>query len=195
MFDNNEKCLLPPFRHWSRHIATVPKGFLRYQVLELLNKSPLSGSEIINEIEKRTNGCWKPSPGSVYPLLAWLQDNGYIREVPTEESGIKRYMLTEKGKILLEEQRKLCDQFHIDKKFFAFPFIASLWIRIPLEKATEIRQSFRRVFKALISLGLTLGEQPSEEVIKEISRILDETAQRIEEIEKKLRSEKNGRSN
>ncbi|MCS7136732.1 MAG: PadR family transcriptional regulator, partial [Aigarchaeota archaeon] len=72
----------PPFRHWLRHMAAVPKGFLRLQVLELLNEKPMSGSEIMSEVERRTNGCWRPSPGSVYPLLAWLQDNGYVREVP-----------------------------------------------------------------------------------------------------------------
>lgn len=191
MFSGN----LLSFRYWLRHIATVPKGFLRYQVLELLNEKPLSGSEIINEIEKRTNGYWKPSPGSVYPLLAWLQDNGYIREVSTKESEVKRYILTEMGKKLLEEQRKLHNQFFIDKKCFVFPFIISLWFRFPPEKTTEIRESFRRIFKTLINLILILEEQYSEEVIKEISKILNETAQRIEEIEKKVRGEKNGRSN
>jgi len=98
MFDNcgySSPPPLPPFRHWLRHMAAVPKGYLRYQVLELLNEKPMSGSEIMNEIEKRTGGCWKPSPGSVYPLLAWLQDNGYVREVPVEESGVKRYTLTD----------------------------------------------------------------------------------------------------
>ncbi|MCR6692088.1 MAG: PadR family transcriptional regulator, partial [archaeon YNP-LCB-003-016] len=109
----------PPSRHWARHMATVPKGFLRYQVLELLNEKPLSGSEIMSEIEKLTNGCWKPSPGSIYPLLSWLQDDGYIQGVPTEESGMKRYMLTEKGRKLLEEQRKVYAQFRMDRKFFA----------------------------------------------------------------------------
>ena len=111
----------PRFRHWIRHMAAVPKGFLRYQVLELLNEKPLSGSEIISEIEKRTNGLWKPSPGSVYPLLAWLQDNGYIKEVPAEESGIKRYTLTDKGKKLLEEQRKIREQYKDKAKFLAPP--------------------------------------------------------------------------
>jgi DNA-binding PadR family transcriptional regulator len=52
----------------------------------------------MHEIEKRTGGFWKPSPGSVYPLLAWLQDNSYIREVPGEEDGVKRYTLTDKGR-------------------------------------------------------------------------------------------------
>ena len=74
MFDEEHPPPHLPFKYWMRYMAAVPKGFLRYQVLELLNEKPLSDSEITNEIEKKTNGCWKPSPGSVYPLLAWLQD-------------------------------------------------------------------------------------------------------------------------
>ena len=93
-------------KHWMRHTAMVPKGFIRYHVLEVLNQKPMSGSEIMNEIEKRTGGFWKPSPGSIYPLLAWLQDNGYIKELPIE-NGLKRYELTKSGKLLFEEQKKI----------------------------------------------------------------------------------------
>jgi|YelNatPaOPRAMG01_1025707.scaffolds.fasta_scaffold38252_1 DNA-binding PadR family transcriptional regulator len=177
---------LPPFRHWLRHMAAVPKGFLRYQVLELLNEKPLSGSEIMNEIERRTNGCWKPSPGSVYPLLAWLQDNGYIREVPAEESGVKRYTLTDKGKKLLEEQRKVRVQFRMGRKLFVPPLLGSLWLRIPPEEAEEVREAFRRLFKAFFSLGMSLEEHFSEQAIKETLKVLKETAQRLEDIERKL---------
>ena len=45
----------------------------------------MSGSEIMEELEKRTGGRWKPSPGSVYPLLAWLLESGYTEEVPKEK--------------------------------------------------------------------------------------------------------------
>jgi len=44
----------------------VPKGFLRYQVLRLLKEKPMSGSEIMSEIEEETDGNWRPSPGSIY---------------------------------------------------------------------------------------------------------------------------------
>jgi DNA-binding PadR family transcriptional regulator len=171
-------------------MAAVPKGYLRYNVLELLNEKPMSGSEIMNEIEKRTGGCWKPSPGSVYPLLAWLQDNGYIREVPAEESDVKLYTLTDKGKQLLEEQRKVRAHFRMGGKFFVPPFMGGIWMRLPLEKAEEIRESFRRLFKVVFTLGLTLEERFSEQAIKEALTIMNETAQKLEEVEKKLRGEK-----
>ncbi|MEM1566691.1 MAG: PadR family transcriptional regulator [Candidatus Bathyarchaeia archaeon] len=193
MFDDEEfppPPPLPPFRHWLRHVAAVPKGFLRFQVLELLSEKSMSGSEIINEIERRTGGWWKPSPGSVYPLLAWLQDNGYIREVPAEETGVRRYTLTDKGKQLLEEQRKVRCHFRMGRKFFALPMMGGLWLRIPAEKAEEIRESFRRLFKALFSLGLTLEERFSEQTLKEALTVLNETAKRLEEIEKRLKGEK-----
>ncbi|MCS7124017.1 MAG: PadR family transcriptional regulator [Candidatus Bathyarchaeota archaeon] len=180
----------PPFRHWMRHIAAVPKGFLRYQVLELLSEKPMSGSEIISEIERRTGGWWKPSPGSVYPLLAWLQDNGYVREVPTEETGVRRYGLTDKGKQLLEEQRKVRHHFPMGRKFFALPMMGGLWLRIPQDRAEEIRESFRHFLKALFSLGLTLEERFSEQALKEALTVLNETTKRLENLEKRLKGEK-----
>ncbi|MEM4405781.1 MAG: PadR family transcriptional regulator [Candidatus Methanomethylicaceae archaeon] len=183
---------LPPFRYWMRHMATVPKGFLRYQVLELLNEKPLSGSEIMDEMEKKTNGSWRPSPGSVYPLLAWLQDNSYIKEVPADfqESGIKRYMLTDKGKQLLEEQRKLRERFAMGHKIFAPPLFGSLWLRIPSKEAEELRTALHRLIKAIFNLGMDLEATFSEEVLKETLKVLNETAQKFEEIDKKLQGEK-----
>jgi len=168
-------------------MAAVPKGWLRYQVLELLNEKPMSGSEIMNEIERRSNGCWKPSPGSVYPLLAWLQENGYIREVPTEEAGVKRYTLTDKGKQLLEEQRKVEAQFGRERKFFASPFFGALWFRLPPEKAGELRGAVRRLVKAFFNIGLSLEEKFSEQALKETLKVLNDTAQKLEDLEKKLR--------
>ncbi|MEM2909969.1 MAG: PadR family transcriptional regulator [Nitrososphaerota archaeon] len=177
---------LPPFRHWIRHMAAVPKGFLRYYVLELLNDRPLSGSEIMNEIERMTGGCWKPSPGSVYPLLAWLQDNGYIEEVPAQESGIKRYTLTTKGRGLLEEQRKIRSHFGMERMALIPPFCGPR-LRIPLKDVEEIQGTFRRFFRALFNLRMSLEEKFSEPVLKESLEVLNEAAQKLEEIEKKLK--------
>ena len=103
-------------RNWLRHNAMVPKGYLRYHVLESLNQQPMSGSELMDAIQKHTEGTWKPSPGSIYPLLAWLQDNAYIKELPTE-NGFKRYELTQSGKDFLEEQTKIREKFSQNSGF------------------------------------------------------------------------------
>jgi DNA-binding PadR family transcriptional regulator len=189
MFDDVYK-QFPSIRRWLRHVAAAPKGFLRYYVLELLSERPMSGSEIMDEVERITGGCWRPSPGSIYPLLAYLQDNGYIQEVPSGEAGVKRYTLTDKGKHLLEEQRRMREHIFAGRRLFAPPFLGFFWPRVPLEKVEETYESFRRLAKALFSLGLTLKERFSEEAVKAVSDILNEAAQKIEDLERNLRSGK-----
>jgi DNA-binding PadR family transcriptional regulator len=172
-----------------RHTAMVPKGFIRYQVLEALSQKPMSGSEIIDEIEKHTSGFWKPSPGSIYPLLAWLQDNGCIKELPTE-NGLKRYELTENGKSLLEEQKKIREKFREEVGFLPAPFFDSFLMRIPPEKTVEIRNSIRRLAIAFFHLGSTLQEKFSEQSLNEALSAVDEASRKLEEINKKLKGEK-----
>jgi DNA-binding PadR family transcriptional regulator len=176
-------------RKWMRHTAMVPKGFLRYQVLEALNEKPMSGSEIMEEIEKHTGGFWKPSPGSIYPLLSWLQDNSYIKELPTE-NGLKRYELTESGKELLEEQKKIRKKFREEVGFLPAPFFDSLLMKIPPEKTVEIRNSIRRVAIAFFQLGNTLQEKFSEQALNEAINAVNEASRKLEEINKKLKGEK-----
>jgi len=174
-----------------RHTAIVPKGFIRYHVLESLSEKPMSGSEIMDEIEKRTNGRWKPSPGSVYPLLAWLQDNGYLKELSTDQNGLKRYELTQNGKKLLEEQRKIKMEFRKDAKFFAPPFLGALWFRIPSEKTAGVRESMHRAMSAFFELGASLEKKFSKEALDQARKVLDDTANRLEEIDRKLKGSKN----
>ena len=167
----------------------VPKGFLRYQVLEALNEKPMSGSEIMEEIEKHTGGFWKPSPGSIYPLLSWLQDNSYIKELPTE-NGLKRYELTESGKELLEEQKKIRKKFREEVGFLPAPFFDSLLMKIPPEKTVEIRNSIRRVAISFFHLGTTLQEKFSEQALNEAINAVNEASGKLDEINRKLKGEK-----
>ena len=177
-------------KHWMRHTAMVPKGFIRYQVLQSLGEKPMSGSEIIDEIEKRTSGRWKPSPGSIYPLLAWLQDNGYVKELPTDQNGLKRYELTANGRALLEEQRKIRMNSKDEARFFGPPFFGAFWFGIPHEKTRELRESMKRVVVAFMELGRDLGHNFSEKTIDEVQKILDETAEKLENLSKKIEDEK-----
>jgi DNA-binding PadR family transcriptional regulator len=174
-----------------QHTAMVPKGFIRFHVLESLAEKPMSGSEIMDEIENRTNGRWKPSPGSIYPLLAWLQENEYLKELPADQSGLKRYELTESGKNLLEEQRKIRKKFRKEAKLFAPPFLGALWFRIPPEKTTAIRDSMHRLVAAFFELGGSLEKKFSEQALDEAREVLDETAEKLEKINKKLKVHKN----
>ena len=78
-----------------RFIAYYAKSPLKVIVLNLLKKKPMSGIDIINEIEKATLGAWRPSPGAIYPLLKVLEEQGIV--VHEEVKGRKIYRLTERG--------------------------------------------------------------------------------------------------
>jgi DNA-binding PadR family transcriptional regulator len=177
-----------PFKHWERHMAMVPKGFLRFQVLRLLSEKPLSGSEIMGEIEKRTNGYWKPSPGSIYPLLAWLQDKGYIKETAEQESGTKRYTLTEQGKAFYEEHVKSREEMR--KRFSRFGpgpgFMGPMWFEFYPERAKELRSATKDLAVAVWKLRDVLRQEYSEETAEEARKVLEEAAKKIEDITKKL---------
>ena len=177
-----------PFKHWMKHTPMVPKGFLRYQTLKQLNEKPMSGSEIISEIEKQTNGSWKPSPGSIYPLLAWLQGKGYIKEAADQEVGIKRYVITEQGKAFLEEHIKMGEELR--KRFSHFGpgpgFMGPMWFEFYPEKAVELRKATKDLAISLWSLRDRLRYEYSEKVAEEARKVLEEAAKKIEDITKKL---------
>ena len=72
------------------------RGDVRTAILSLLTDGPMHGYQIIQEIEKRSSGAWKPSAGSVYPTLQLLADEGVIQA--KEAEGRKTYSLTKTGK-------------------------------------------------------------------------------------------------
>ncbi|WP_433307790.1 PadR family transcriptional regulator [Actinoplanes sp. CA-030573] len=69
---------------------------VRPAVLALLLERPMHGYEMIQELDSRTNGIWRPSPGSVYPTLQLLEDEGLIEA--EAEGGRKSYHLTDAGR-------------------------------------------------------------------------------------------------
>ncbi|HMZ14264.1 MAG TPA: PadR family transcriptional regulator, partial [Mycobacterium sp.] len=78
------------------------RGDVRAAILALLAERPMHGYEMIQEIAERTDGVWKPSPGSVYPTLQLLVDEGVI--VGTETEGSKKlFELTEEGRDAAEK--------------------------------------------------------------------------------------------
>jgi DNA-binding PadR family transcriptional regulator len=73
----------------------VRKGDVRAAALALLAEGPRNGYQIIQEIAERSRGIWRPSPGSVYPALQQLEDEGLVRA--EEKAGRRTYRLTEAG--------------------------------------------------------------------------------------------------
>ncbi|RKS68861.1 PadR family transcriptional regulator [Actinomadura pelletieri DSM 43383] len=85
---------------WARG-AKARKGNVRAAILVLLAEEPRNGYQIIQEIDERSGGAWRPSPGAVYPALQQLADEGLIAG---EESGGRRsFHLTDAGRAHVEE--------------------------------------------------------------------------------------------
>ncbi|MFI9650292.1 PadR family transcriptional regulator [Streptomyces sp. NPDC052040] len=77
------------------------RGDVRASILALLKDRPMHGYEMIQEIAERSGGAWKPSPGSVYPTLQLLEDEGLIAS--ESEGGKKLFSLTEAGRTAAED--------------------------------------------------------------------------------------------
>jgi len=78
------------------------RGDVRAAILALLAERPMHGYEMIQELEARTGGVWRPSPGSVYPTLQLLEDEGLI--AGEEGEGRRRFTLTDAGRAEAERQ-------------------------------------------------------------------------------------------
>jgi DNA-binding PadR family transcriptional regulator len=77
------------------------RGDVRAAILALLREGPRNGYQIMSEIEERSGGAWRPSPGAVYPALQQLADEGLIEA--EEASGRRTFSLTETGRRYVEE--------------------------------------------------------------------------------------------
>jgi DNA-binding PadR family transcriptional regulator len=78
---------------------------VRAAILALLSEGPRNGYQIMSEIEERSGGAWRPSPGAVYPALSQLADEGLIAP---EESGSKRmFSLTDAGRAYVSENPEM----------------------------------------------------------------------------------------
>ena len=82
---------------FERRVGTrMGRGDVRAAVLAILAEEPMHGYQIIRAIEDRSQGMWKPSPGSVYPTLQLLADEGLV--TADESAGKKTYSLTDSGR-------------------------------------------------------------------------------------------------
>ena len=163
-------------RHWGRQTASVPKGFVKYHVLRLLKDRPMSGSEIMKEISDQTDGRYRPSPGSIYPLLSWLTEERFAH-LDSEESGIKKYALTEEGEKLLEDIR-----VKREKRRDAYPMWGpwSHWGAPFTKDAKPLFESARGLFVSGRKLLDSMKDDFSQEVLDEAVKIIQEASEKLD---------------
>jgi DNA-binding PadR family transcriptional regulator len=145
------------------------QGDLKYVILQLLEEKPRHGYDIIKELEERFAGTYSPSPGTVYPTLAMLEDMGYARG-QTEESGRKIYEITPEGKAYLEENRGTVTDI--------FDRIADVGTSIFSTEMMELTQAFKKLGWVTYSNAPKLSRDA--EKLKSVREILDRAAREIE---------------
>jgi DNA-binding PadR family transcriptional regulator len=97
-----------PWAFWSlfRRGARARRGDVRAAILSLLSEQPRNGYQMMRELAERSQGAWRPSPGSVYPQLQQLEDEGLVRQ---EASGVapggRVFALTDAGRTYVEKHR------------------------------------------------------------------------------------------
>lgn len=93
----------PPWRGGRR----ARRGDVRTGLLSLLADGSMHGYDLIRELEERSGGMWRPSPGSIYPTLQMLEDEGLV--TGKEQDGKRVYSITDAGRAELEQRRQRGD--------------------------------------------------------------------------------------
>lgn len=166
----------------------VPRGLLRFLVLKMLSEKPMSGTEIAEQIEEQTGGRWKPSPGSIYPLLAWMLNKGFTKEALKGEEGLKRYSFTVEGSKFLDKQIELGQDF-LNKMEFLLPMlIGGLQFGSCNEKLRDAKEPARQLVSAFMAIQHNL-DALSQKDAEEIVQTLKECSEKLEKIAQRLRDE------
>jgi len=166
----------------------VPRGLLRFLVLEMLSGKPMAGAEISEEIEVQTNGRWKPSPGSIYPLMAWMLRKGFTIELPKNPEGLKRYSFTPAGQQYFEKQIRLGKDFLRKMEFLTPILIGGLQIGPNREKLSKTREPARNLLKAFMTLTHNPDKLSAADTTK-MAEALRDCAEKLGKIAQKLEDE------
>jgi DNA-binding PadR family transcriptional regulator len=136
----------------------VKRGDVRAAALALLAEEPRNGYQIIQEIGDRSGGVWRASPGSVYPALQQLEDEGLIR-AEEMDSGRKGFVLTDAGRAYVET--------HADE-------VSAPWEAVAGRERGPLRE-MRSLVGQLAMAAMQVTNAGSDAQITEAQRILTET--------------------
>lgn len=138
------------------------RGDVRAALLVLIAAEPRHGYELMQEIGERTAGSWQPSPGSVYPALAQLQDEGLIR-VDTDESGRGIATLTPAGETYLAENGEELER---------------VWDSVQ-DQATDGQRDFSTRLKGLVLAYRQVKTAGTAEQMKSAAKVMDEAQRKL----------------
>jgi len=158
MYNNENLGDFADFKGWHGHRAR--RGNMKPIILRMLQKMPMHGYEIINQLEEKSHGMWRPSAGSIYPNLQLLEEQDLVTS--SVEDGKKVYALTDQGKAAAEKAEEEFKAPWEEKAAHAKNF-------------HELRITFLETMGVLRQIAL----QDSEEKNTEVKKILNETKEKL----------------
>ena len=158
-------------RHWRGHRRQwFDSGEMKYVILKVLRERPMHGYEVMKALETQTNGCYKPSPGTVYPTLQWLEDEGLVTS--SEASGKKVYAISDAGRAFLDEHKDTVDDI--------FDRLGESMERIFSEPIMAVNHGIGRIAREAYRTAWKLSADDPRR--KRIVEILDRAATELSEL-------------
>ncbi|HTR77821.1 MAG TPA: PadR family transcriptional regulator [Gemmatimonadaceae bacterium] len=142
-------------------------GDMKYVILKLLQDKPRHGYEVMKELEDRMHGAYSPSPGTVYPTLQWLEDEGLVKA--RDVDGKKVYEITDQGRAFLLEHKDVVEEI--------FDRVADAVERTVGGSMAEVNRALGQVVKNVYRVGWKVSDDATR---KRLAEILSRTAQEIE---------------
>jgi DNA-binding PadR family transcriptional regulator len=163
-----------------QEIQSVPRGLLRFLILKMLDSQEMNGTQIMSTFEERSDGLWKPSCGSVYPILGNMEQKGMIRPVSSDGRS-KTYQLSDKGRTVVGKVEARMHLF--ESKALLGP---RFWFSMmdPAERAS----AYLAIVSGIVDgLPATLESLQGEDRDKHLKR-LEEIAEKLTTLTNNLRS-------
>lgn len=154
------------------------RGDARYILLDALRDSPKHGYEIIKVLEERSAGQYIPSPGTVYPTLQYLEDQGFVRS--TQDAERRIFQLTEAGQAELDAQAEQVTAFWAR---FANQGVATVSQHAGSQHEVNFLQDELEHLNRIVWSGLhTAIAQGQQETIRRVRSAVEECQNKIREI-------------
>jgi len=152
-------------RSWRRQWFGA--GDMKYVILKLLRDKPRHGYEVMKDLEERMHGCYSPSPGTVYPTLQWLEDEGLV--VSRDVEGKKVYEITDTGRAFLDEHKDIVEDI--------FDRVTETVERTVGGSMAEVNRALGHLVKAVYRTG---WKAESDAARKSVAEILAKATAEIE---------------
>jgi DNA-binding PadR family transcriptional regulator len=148
------------------------RGDLKFVILRLVSEKPMHGYEVMQALEEESGGCYRASPGSVYPTLQMLEDEGYVRS--REEDGKRIYEVTDEGRAYLDDHGDLVDEI--------FDRINAFTDRYWGKEARDLSAAFSRLAQTTFegAFAWDLGS----ETLRRMAEALDRAREELEDLKR-----------